>query len=144
MTHFVFDAQITFLPTADLKACAHFYETIILLPLTLDQGTCRIYQVAPGGYLGFCQHDHIAPPPDGWVILTLVCDDVDDWYARLKAQGVTLEQPPRENEQYRVYHFFAHDPDGYRLEFQRFLDPFPPATPHFPPDPGLPPPERTA
>lgn len=141
MTHCAFDAQITFLPTADLTACAHFYETIILLPLMLDQGTCRIYQVVPGGFLGFCQNDNIAPPPDKWVILTLVCDNVDDWYARLKAQGVTLEHPPRENEQYRVYHFFARDPDGYRLEFQRFLDPFPPAMSSFPLDPSLPPPK---
>lgn len=133
MTRFAFDAQITFLPTADLVACAHFYETIIVLSLVVDQETCRIYQVTEGGYVGFCQHAHPLPNDDR-IILTLVCDDVDDWYARLKTQGVTIEDAPRENADYGIYHFFARDPQGYRLEFQRFLDPFPPDLPHFPPE----------
>lgn len=120
-----FEGQITFLPTADLAACAQFYETVLLLPLVVDQGTCRIYQVAGGGYLGFCRSDS-APPADDRLILTFVCEDVDSWHARLTAQGVATDGPPRENEQYQIYHFFARDPDGYRLEVQRFLHPFPP------------------
>ncbi len=133
MTHFAFNAQITFLPTTDLAACAHFYETIMLLPLIVDQGSCRIYQVTDGGYVGFCQNANVLPNTER-IILTLVCDDVDDWYARLTTQGVTIEHAPRENTDYRIYHFFARDPEGYRLEFQHFLDPFPPDIPHFPPE----------
>lgn len=124
MTHTSFDAAITFLPTRDLTACSAFYETLLLLTLAADQGTCRIFKVAGSGYLGFCQND--APPPaDDRIILTFVCDDVDSWHARLTAQGIATDGPPRENERYRIYHFFARDPDGYRIEVQRFLHPFP-------------------
>jgi predicted enzyme related to lactoylglutathione lyase len=122
-----FSAGITFVPTADLHACADFYETILLLPLVVDQGRCRIYQVAAGSFLGFCQHDDPVEP-DQRLIMTFVCDDVDDWHRRLVNQGVKTDGAPRMNEQYRIYHFFARDPDGYRLEVQRFEHPFPPAT----------------
>jgi catechol 2,3-dioxygenase-like lactoylglutathione lyase family enzyme len=33
--------------------------------------------------------------------------------------------PPLENERYRIYNFFARDPDGRRIEFQTFLHPLP-------------------
>ncbi len=138
MPRLAFDAQITFVPTTDLTTCAHFYETIMVLPMVLDQGTCRIYQVTEQSYLGFCQSDDPLPWDDR-VILTLVSDDVDGWYARLNTQGVTTDGPPREHQQHRIYHFFARDANGYRLEFQRFLDPFPPESPSFPPDEETPP-----
>lgn len=42
------DAQITFLPVADLQRSAAFYEATLGLPLVVDQGTCRIYRVCGG------------------------------------------------------------------------------------------------
>ncbi|HRQ39548.1 MAG TPA: hypothetical protein PLD25_16700 [Chloroflexota bacterium] len=36
------EQQVTFLVTTDLAATAVFYETILQLPLALDQGVCRI------------------------------------------------------------------------------------------------------
>jgi catechol 2,3-dioxygenase-like lactoylglutathione lyase family enzyme len=119
-----FDGQITFVPVADLARSASFYETVLLLPLALDQGGIKIYRAAAGGYLGLCQGEGPLAPDDR-LILTLVTDHVDEWHTRLAAQGVPTDGPPRENERYRIYHFFARDPDGYRLEIQRFLHPFP-------------------
>ena len=55
--------------------------------------------------------------------MTLVAEDVDAVYQRLKQFGVEIEAPPKLNEHYGIYHFFARDPDGYRLEVQRFLEP---------------------
>ena len=57
------------------------------------------------------------------MVLTFVTDHVDDWYERLKAGGAALEGPPEKSEKFQVYCFFAHDPEGYRIEFQRFLNP---------------------
>ncbi len=116
-----FDAQVTFCYTPDLPATAHFYEQLLALPLSLDQGVCRIYRVAPGAHLGFCQRADAARPQG--VILTLVSDAVDEWYARLSARGVVFEKPPAHNPDYNIYHCLLRDPNGYLLEIQRFEDP---------------------
>ncbi|MHC5005614.1 MAG: VOC family protein [Planctomycetota bacterium] len=116
-----FDAQITFASTTDLEATARFYEDALGLPLALDQGTCRIYRVAGGGYLGFCRRE--TPAPTDGLILTLVTEDVDAWHERLQAAGVPIEAPPALNPTYRIHHFFCRDPNGYRVEIQRFEDP---------------------
>ncbi|GAB4437025.1 MAG: VOC family protein [Chloroflexi bacterium OHK40] len=118
-----FDAQITFIPVADLGRSAQFYELVLLLPLALDQGGIRIYR-AGGGYLGLCQ-SHGPLVADDRLILTLVTPEVDAWHTRLEAQGAPTDGPPRVNQRYQIYHFFARDPDGYRIEIQRFLHPFP-------------------
>jgi catechol 2,3-dioxygenase-like lactoylglutathione lyase family enzyme len=55
--------------------------------------------------------------------IALVSQDVDGWYERLKAKGLSLEAPPKKNEKFNIYHFFLRDPDGYLLEIQQFLDP---------------------
>lgn len=115
------DQQVTFMYTADLKTTAHFYETVLGLPLVLDQGTCRIYRVSNSGFIGFCQRDDAAKP-DG-IIVTLVTQEVDAWYAYLQEQGVSFEKPPQLNPAYNIYHCFLRDPNGYLLEIQRFLDP---------------------
>jgi predicted enzyme related to lactoylglutathione lyase len=118
-THF-----IQFLPTPDLATTARFYEDVIGLELIVDQGTCRIYRVSHGGFIGFCQNPHALPNHDG-LILTFVLDDVDGTHTRLSDLGLETDGPPRENPRYRIYHFFARDPNGYRLEVQRFLHAFP-------------------
>jgi catechol 2,3-dioxygenase-like lactoylglutathione lyase family enzyme len=116
-----FDAQITFCYTPDLAATARFYEDALGLPLALDQGACRIYRVAPGAFLGFCTKAD-APRPES-IILTLVTDDVDAWHASLLAKGIAIEQAPAHNPQFGIYHCFLRDPNGYRIEIQRFEDP---------------------
>lgn len=115
-----FDAQITFCYTPDLEATARFYEETLGLTLALDQGVCRIYRIAGGAFLGFCTKPD-APRPES-IILTFVTADVDKWYARLCAQGVTCEQSPAYNPEFQIYHFFVRDPNEYRVEIQRFED----------------------
>ncbi len=115
-----FGASITFCTTTDLEATSRFYGEVLGLPLVLDQGRCRIWRVAGGGYLGFCLREAVIP---GTVILTLVTPDVDGWYHRLVTRGVPIEKPPTANPAYRIYHLFARDPNGYLIEIQRFDDP---------------------
>lgn len=117
-----FTDSIPFLYTRDLKSTAAFYEDVLGLPLAVDQGSCRIYRVASGGFVGFCERAN-APEKPGGVILTFVTEDVDNWADRLKDAGVQLEKEPSLNEQYGIYHIFFRDPNGYLLEIQRFLDP---------------------
>lgn len=118
----MFDQQVTFLTVSDLNKSAEFYENHLGLPMVLDQGSCRIYQVSPDGFIGICEsNDRMNVQTDG-VIFTLVTQDVDGHYARLKANGVPFDHPPQENPKYNIYHCFARDPDGHLLEIQRFGD----------------------
>lgn len=122
MTTPSFDGLIAFYPASDLSATEDFYCRDLGLTLARDQGTCRIFKVKRGAYLGFCLH--LGDPGHvGNTILTLLCDDVDAAYRRLRRLGVETEGSPRFNEQFGIYHFFAADPDGYRVELQRFATP---------------------
>ncbi len=116
-----FDAAITFCFVPDLEQAAGFYGEVLGLPLVLDQGTCRIFRIAGGGYLGVCERD--VPPQTESVLITLVTDDVDGVHERLVAAGTPVDQPPRDNPTYGIYHAYYRDPAGYRVEVQRFHDP---------------------
>ena len=115
------DAQITFLPVADLARSTAFYEGALGLPLVVDQGACRIYRVGEAAYLGICAREEAAPAPG--VIITLVSSEVEAWHLRLQAAGVEVVQPPSHSERYRIFHAFYRDPDGHLLEVQQFDDP---------------------
>lgn len=110
---------IVFFGTRDLSITSSFYKGLIGLELFRDQGTCQIFS-AGGGMIGFCDHLQVIPREDT-PIITLLTDEVDEFYKRLIKAGVECTEPTV-NEKFNIYHFFARDPDGYRLEIQRFLD----------------------
>ncbi|WP_144185990.1 VOC family protein [Elioraea rosea] len=118
--------QVTFLYAEDTEASWRFYEEVMGLALVQDQGSCRIYEAAPGSraFLGICRarapRASDNPRVVGGVVFTFVTDAVDAWYEKLKENGVAIPNAPASSEQYRVYHFFFHDPAGYTLEIQRF------------------------
>jgi catechol 2,3-dioxygenase-like lactoylglutathione lyase family enzyme len=116
------DQGITFIYIKDLERSQNFYEGLLGFRLVLDQGTCRIVDTGcgEGSFLGYCVNPARDPSPDG-VIMTLVSDQVDNWYRVLKDSGVPVEGEPAINEEYGIYHFFFQDPDGYHWEIQRFL-----------------------
>ena len=114
--------QITFLHTQDLDETRRFYTDVLGLRLVRDQGTCIIFKITQSAYLGFCEHiESIAPGRK--VILTLVSDDVDEWYTALIESGQNIINPPTTNPKYEIYHFFLTDPNGYWIEIQRFDQP---------------------
>jgi mutator protein MutT len=118
-----FAQLVTFLPTRSLAATHAFYADTLGLPLALDQGACRIYQVAPDGYIGFCESATAPERPGDTVTVTLVTDEVDAWAARLRSRGVVFEKEPQANPRFSIYHCFLRDPSGYLVEIQRFEDP---------------------
>lgn len=110
---------ILFLRTNKRKEITDFYTTHVDCDIWLEQAECTILR--HGNFLfGFCERD---TPPQTEVMLTFFYDsqaEVDQVYARHKA---TAEAPPKYNEKYRIYQFFAHDPEGRALEFQQFTHP---------------------
>ncbi|MFN7173079.1 MAG: VOC family protein [Fimbriimonadaceae bacterium] len=118
----MFESSITFYPVSDLARTRQFYGERLGLTLKLDQGRCLIYQVSASGYFGFCECPGVEAQ-DASPIMTFVCQQVDEVFEEWSAQGVETEEAPKLNEKFQIYHFFARDPDGYRLEVQRFEDP---------------------
>ena len=115
------DQQITFLYCRDLDTCAGFYADVLGLALVIDQGDCRIFRVAGEAFVGLCRcHEDQSVCRDG-VTLTLVTPDVDGWHKHLAAHDAEILAPPSESAEFQIYRFFARDPEGHLLEFQRFL-----------------------
>jgi len=47
-------------------------------------------------------------------------EGVDRQYQKFKSIAIAS---PKENKRYRIYHFYARDPDGRSIEFQYFMHP---------------------
>ena len=120
--------NIVFLTVDNLDEAAGFYRHVLGLSLVTEQATCRIFAVVgQAAYLGLCQRQpdvasakETSVPGLIWTVVVEHVGQVDAWYQRLQAHDVSCEAPPRWNTTYGIYHFFARDPDGYRLEFQCF------------------------
>lgn len=108
---------IVFYQTTQLEVLHKFYTEKAGAKLFLDQGGCKIYQF--GNMLfGFCQRDRI----ETGALLTFFYPTkelVDEMYRRIKERA---DAAPVDNPNYRIYHFYATDPDGRAIEFQYFWD----------------------
>lgn len=108
---------IVFLSTRLLDDTVRFYSSRMGMKVWIEQEDCTILRHGDLA-IGFCQRDAAD-----------VCGVITFWYAtnaEVEACYQELkdlaEGEPRLNEKYRIYHFFLRDPEGRRLEVQRFLD----------------------
>ncbi len=115
------DAFLTFLPTHDLDAADGFYRGVLGLELARDQGTCRVYRVVAGAYVGFCLGSPVIPT-EHRVFVTLVVSDVQAVYDDLTARGVKPEGPVEHVPAFALTRFLVRDPHGYLVEVQCFDD----------------------
>lgn len=107
---------LVFFKTKILQEIQEFYISKLGMEVWLKQEDCTILRYG-NLLLGFCQRDTCEI--NG--MITLVYDsksEVDIMYDRLR--NLTTN-PPNENKKYRIYQFFAEDPEGRVLEFQYFL-----------------------
>ena len=113
---------ITWVYTRDLPRSVHFYRDILGLPCIRDEGVARIFALRVGASIGVCEAfgDRSVDPAGS--MITLVCDDVDGWYRKLVDAGAETMGAPHVLEKFNIYTFFIRDPDGYRIEIQKFLD----------------------
>ncbi len=106
---------ITFFGTGRLAEVLAFYRDRVGMSLLLEQADCVLLQHGNLA-LGFCRRESI----ETGGILCFVYPSpaaVDEMYHNFRAEA---ETEPRANERYGIYHFFARDPEGRRLEFQCF------------------------
>ncbi|MBI9034173.1 MAG: VOC family protein [Bacteroidales bacterium] len=116
--------NITFLKCHDLNITTEFYTSIFELKMVLDQGGCRIFKINNGAFIGFCEKSKDNNINTSDIIITLVTDEVDQWFSKAKKASAKVVKLPAVNEIYQIYHCFLLDPDGYTIEIQKFLHDF--------------------
>jgi len=112
---------IHFYKVDSLENVRTFYEDILNLKLYKDQGQCLIYHLEGFGKVGFCTH-HPKKKNDA-TCMTFVYDNKDAikrWHAYFTEQGLKPSDI-KNNETFKLYHFFVQDFEGIQLEFQVFL-----------------------
>jgi nitroreductase len=109
---------IIFFKTQLLGELKDFYISQVGCTLWLEQADCIILK--HGNMLfGFCTRDHA----DKEGMITFFYDrkdDVDRMYNRFK--DIAYSKPSM-SDKYKIYQFFAHDPEGRAIEFQYFDHP---------------------
>ncbi|MFP3950854.1 MAG: VOC family protein [Candidatus Bathyarchaeia archaeon] len=113
---------ITFLYYSDLEKAVSFYEDVLGLKLSMDQGWAKIFRVAENSYLGLVDGDfgYHTPSQDKPVMITLVVPDVDEWYEYLQDRKIATLTEPKDNEELNIRMFLLEDPEGYVIEIQKF------------------------
>ena len=109
---------IVFYKTNMLEKLTDFYIDTVGCELWIDQGGCKVFQFG-NMLIGFCQRE---AEPDTSALVTFFYEDkaeVDRMYSVLKEKA---KDQPIENSTYRIYHFYAVDPEGRPVEFQYFWD----------------------
>jgi hypothetical protein len=115
--------SIVFTYTNDLGSASAFFSDVMELELVVDQGACHIYRLTPESYLGVCNLPD-RPSEKTAVTITIVTDQVDEWYEFLTSKGVRYERSPDSSDRFNVYSSLFISPHGYRIEIQRFNDSF--------------------
>ncbi|MCP4486032.1 MAG: VOC family protein [Gammaproteobacteria bacterium] len=91
------------------------------LDFVVDQGTCHIFRLTELSYLGICCLPD-RPSEKSAVTITIVSDDVDEWYRFLTAKGVKFIKKPSHSLKFNVYSSLFMSPHGYRIEVQSFAN----------------------
>lgn len=98
-----------------------FYKEELGMTIWLEQVDCTVLRKG-NLLLGFCQRD--SKETEGMITIFFdTKEEVDHIYNKLE---MISEFPPKENPRYKIYQFFAKDPEGRVLEFQAFLHPVEP------------------
>jgi lactoylglutathione lyase len=116
------DGLITFLYYDDLEKAEEFYRDVMGFDLVVDQGWAKILNVAEKAHVGLVDGNvgyHRASPTKP-VMITIVVDDVDQWYEHMQKLGIETLNEPRDNEELSLRMFLLEDPEGYVIEIQKF------------------------
>lgn len=111
---------ITFFYYRDLPKAMRFYEDVLGLPLVIDQGWSKIYQLCPGAHVGLVDEtrgmNKWAPVKP--VQLCIRVPNVDHWYDYARAKGLDNLSKLFINEAIGIRAFVFNDPEGYQIEIQ--------------------------
>lgn len=117
------ELAITFFYYRDLPSAMRFYEDVMGLPLAIDQGWCKIYQLCPGAHVGLVDEArgmHRAAPVKP-VQLCLRVGDADAWHRYATDHALPALSGIFENAALGIRAFVFEDPEGYQIEIQQAM-----------------------
>ena len=119
----MFQSQITLLYFRNIEKAYHFYEEVLGLQLKIDQGYGKIYEVSGNAFLGVMDEKRgfLQSGYGKSIMISLVTDEVDQWYQTLQNSGVKMLSAPLTKEDIGIRSFLFEDPEGHILEIQKFL-----------------------
>ena len=124
MTEFGTTAGNVFFYYEDVEAAFTFYKEVMGFHVAADYGFAKIMQVAPQSFITLVDHEkgmHSADEPKTTAI-ALVTDQLDEWWDYVQTQEIDMRSTEYNPMEGRPHHgFVAIDPEGYFLEFERFL-----------------------
>jgi len=124
MTAFGTTAGNVFFYYEDVDAAMTFYKEVMGFHVAADYGFAKIMQVAPQSFITLVDHTkgmHSADEPKTTAI-ALVTDQLDEWWDYIQTQDIDMRSTEYNPVEGRPHHgFVAIDPEGYFLEFERFL-----------------------
>lgn len=116
-------ANLVFLYYEDLASAEDFYKNTLGLEMVLDYGFAKLFHISETTYVGLVDEKkgmHRATEPKA-VTLSFVTEEIDEWYEYLKDRGVKMRGELSDATRHPTRGFVAYDPEGYFLEFERFL-----------------------
>ena len=124
MTEFGTAASNVFFYYEDVEAATLFYKEVMGFRVAADYGFAKIMQVAPKSFITVVDHEkgmHSADEPKTTAI-ALVTDQLDEWWDYIQTQDIEMRSTEFDPLEGKPHHgFVALDPEGYFLEFERFL-----------------------
>lgn len=111
---------ITFFYYRDLTSAMAFYETVLGLKVTIDQGWCKIYRIGGCAHIGLVDQArgmHRAAPEKP-VQLCIRVPDVEAWYRYAGSCNLKGLSELFENDTLGIRAFVFNDPEGYQIEIQ--------------------------
>jgi len=116
-------SQITFLYFKSPEVATSFFSETLGLELVEKQSFAQIYRVSKTGFIGVVwgERGFHQPQEKNAVLITLVVDDVEAWYAQIKKTNTKITRPLQQYDDIQIKCFFIEGPGGYSFEIQQFL-----------------------
>jgi len=108
-----------------LDAPRKFYGDVLGLKAGYEDEWVTLFSITPTSHVGVVKEGGSAwhsVQDNNAVMLSLVVDDVDGWYARIKdTQGITVLKEIYNNANAPIRAFLVADPGGYTVEIFQWL-----------------------
>ena len=114
--------MITFTYYKDLEKSSGFYENILGLDKVMDKDWVKIFKVGSDSHLGLVNSEkgYLKPQREKPVMLSIIVENVDEWYKMLTDKGVKTNHPPQKSGDIDMRGFLTWDPEGYVIEILTF------------------------